>query len=102
LIHAIFPLLFRILILYRREDKAHVAQVGNGILENQGVIVFEVHLNGWAEAGALGKENQMLELEDALDHLGCAARLLDLHGVVVLGHDGLLLGKVALAAEDQV
>ena len=44
----------------------------------------------------------MLELEDALDDLIGCPRLLHLHGIVVLRHHSLLLGKVALATEYQV
>jgi len=44
----------------------------------------------------------MLELENALHDFRGTARLLDLHRVVVLGHNRLLLRKVALALEHEV
>ena len=89
-------------MLQGRKDELNVSQVSNSILQNQRVIVLQVHLNGRAETRALGEENQVLELEQTLNHLIGVTRLVDLHCIRVLRHDSLLLSKIALAPENQV
>ena len=84
------------------KDQFYVPQVSYSILQNQRVIILQVHLNGRAETRALGEENQVLELEQALNHLVSITRLVDLHCIRVLRHDSLLLSEITLASENQV
>lgn len=91
------------LILHRRQNQLDLSKIRNGVAQNEREIIFQVELNRWAQARALREEDKVLQLEDALDNLINGTRsLVDLHTAAVLTDNGLLLGEIAHAAEDEV
>ena len=89
------------LILHRRKHQLDLSQIRYRVTQNERKVVLEVELNRGAEARALRKENQVLQLENALDNLiESILGLVDLHATAVLTDDRLLLREIAHTTED--
>lgn len=89
------------LILDGRKYQLHLAQICHCIPNNQRVVVLQIHLNGGAQIRALGEQNKMLQLEDALDNLGLLLGTHDLHAQI-LTNRSLLLRKITHTAEHEI
>lgn len=92
----------RLLILHRRQNQLHLTQIRYCIAQDERIVILQIEFNGWAEAGALRKEHQVLQLENALNDFTGARRLLHLHCAIILSNDRLLFSKVANALEGEV
>ena len=91
-----------LLILDRRENKLDLPQIRHHIAEDQWIVILQIEFNAWAECRALREENQVLQLEHALDNLGRRTLCLNLHGRLVVRDDRLLLSEISHAAEDEI
>ncbi len=76
--------MYLLLVLDRSKNQLYLTQIGNSVAEDERVVILEIELNRRAERSALGKENKVLELEQALNNLVCSGILLHLDSAVVL------------------
>ena len=91
------------LIFHRRQYQLDLSQIRHRITQNEREVILEIELNGRTETRALRKENQVLQLENALDNLiERILGLVDLHAAAILTDDRLLLREITHAAEDQI
>ena len=58
-----------LLIFHRRQNKFHLTQICHRVTENEREIVLEIEFDARAEARALRKENEVLQLEEPLYNL---------------------------------
>ena len=77
------------------------SEVGNAVLEDDRVHIFDIDLNDAAEVCAFREHGQVLEAEHSLDDLMVVAiGAIDVYlGVLFCPKDSLLRAKVALATE---
>ncbi len=101
--HPFLHRLCALLVLHRCEHQLDFTEIRDSVAQNNRKVVLEVELNRRAEAGTLREEDQVLELEDALDDfIRSSTRLVDLHVAAVLANHRLLFRKVAHTTENEV
>ena len=89
--------------LVRRQSQSDGAQGRHIVSKDQRIIVLQVQLHGRAQVRALGEMHEVLDAEHSLDDHARSGRVSCIRCIPrVVGHDGLLLAKVALAPEDEL
>ena len=92
----------RLLILHRRQDQLHLTQIRYRVAQDERIVILQIEFNARAEARALRKKNQVLQLENALNNFTGARRLLYLHRAIILCDDCLLFSEITYALEGQI